>query len=161
VTTAWVMMQLVEFLEDRGRRAEADETIRQALAITQRQNAGTNRATMAVQASLLNDLSILMENRGNRTQAVALAGEALHVARQLPGTPGRSPTVAAYLHWLGNLAIRSGDPDKAEPLLNESAAIYRERYGDNHWDRANPLASLAQVYSARGDRAKAESSWRE
>jgi tetratricopeptide (TPR) repeat protein len=123
VTTAWVMMRLAEFLEDRGRRAEADEAFREALAISHRQKAGTNRVTMTVQSSLLNDLSIVMEHRGNRTQAVALAKEALLVARLLAGKTGRSPTVAAYLNWLGNLAVRSGDYDQAEPLLTESVAI--------------------------------------
>ena len=161
VMTAWMMMRLAEFLEDRRQTAEADATFRDAFAITERGITDTNRAARILHSSLLYDLSVVLEKRGHLTQAVALAEQALSIDRELAGKTGRSPKVAADLDRLGDLAGRAGDYSRAEPLLTESADIFREQFGDNNWDRARPLTSLGQVYAERGDRAKAEAAWRE
>lgn len=136
---------------ERGRNAEAERTLRAALAIQQRVTPGPNADT----ARTLQLLARAVEERDS-DEAIALLEKAVAMHRALWGTQPY-PDFAASLNDLGlMLYYDKGDYDRAEQLLLESMAMKRKLLGDKHPEIATSLSNIADVLHNKGDLAGAE-----
>lgn len=136
---------------ERGRNAEAERTLRSALAIQQRVTPGPNADT----ARTLQLLARAVEDQ-NSDEAIALLEKAVSMHRALWGTQPY-PDFAASLNDLGlMLYYDKGDYDRAEQLLLESMAMKRRLLGDKHPEIATSLSNIADVLHNKGDLAGAE-----
>ncbi len=75
--------------------------------------------------------------------------------------PGQAPQwealmLAETLLVLGDLALRQGQPAKAEPLLRRALAVSEKSLGGEHPQVARAVASLAAVSRIQGKFAEAE-----
>lgn len=138
-------------LIERGHDAEAERTLRSALAIQQRVTPGPNADT----ARTLQLLARAVEDR-NSDQAIALLESAVAMHRALWGAQPY-PDFAASLNDLGlMLYYDKSDYDRAEQLLRESLAMKRRLLGDKHPEIATSLSNIADVLHNKGDLAGAE-----
>ena len=136
---------------ERGRNADAERTLRAALAIQQRVTPGPNADT----ARTLQLLARAVEER-NSDEAIALLEKAVAMHRALWGTQPY-PDFAASLNDLGlMLYYDNSDYARAEQLLRESMAMKRKLLGDKHPEIATSLSNIADVLHNKGDLAGAE-----
>jgi len=136
---------------ERGRNADAERTLRSALAIQQRVTPGPNADT----ARTLQLLARAVEQQ-NSDEAIALLEKAVAMHRALWGTQPY-PDFAASLNDLGlMLYYDKADYDRAEQLLLESMAMKRKLLGDKHPEIATSLSNIADVLHNKGDLAGAE-----
>lgn len=139
---------------ERGRNADAERTLRSALAIQQRITPGPNADT----ARTLQLLARAVEER-NSDEAIALLEKAVAMHRALWGTQPY-PDFAASLNDLGlMLYYDNSDYDRAEQLLRESLAMKRKLLGDKHPEIATSLSNIADVLHNKGDLAGAENDY--
>src|SRR5262249_5001055 len=68
---------------------------------------------------------------------------------------------AVALQSLGNVYVKMGQPDAAEPLLRRALKIRRELIGGDHAFAASGYSDLASVSLARGDWSAALASYRQ
>jgi tetratricopeptide (TPR) repeat protein len=100
-------------------------------------------------ADALNDLGLLLRDKGDNDQSEKLLQESLAMYRRLMGD--RHPYVATAL---GNLALvqhRKGNLAEAESTFRQALALQRELLGEVHPNVASTLANLAFVIYDRGD----------
>jgi serine/threonine protein kinase/tetratricopeptide (TPR) repeat protein len=110
-------------------------------------------------AQTLNDLGVLLRDKGNYAEATPLLEQALDIRRRRLGNEHEE--VAVTLVELGRAYEDQGSADRAEPLLREALAIRRQALGDDHRDTATSLNELALLLWQRGDTAGAEPLFRE
>jgi tetratricopeptide (TPR) repeat protein len=94
------------------------------------------------------DISSRLDNTGAWDRAISLIHDTLR------WLPNGSPRYSAYIHRLGNLALRRGDSAEAERRYQQALAIY-ERLGDQTGP-ANSYGQLGILAHYRGDYAEAE-----
>jgi serine/threonine-protein kinase len=141
--------------EAAGQFADAERTLRDALALQQRLFEGANVAT----ARTLEQLAFAVRER-DLNEAIPLMQSALAMQRKLWGA-GPYPDYAETLNGLGLLLRDHGDYDQSEKLLQESLAMERRLVGDRHPDVAEALNNLGVVQYRKGNLAEAESTYRQ
>lgn len=110
-------------------------------------------------ATSLNNLALLLLERGDYVAAETQHREALAIHRKLRGE--EHPHVALSLNSWATLLYYKGDRDAAEPLFREALAMRRKLLGNEHEDVARSLNDLALVLQNKGDYVAAEPMLRE
>jgi tetratricopeptide (TPR) repeat protein len=138
-----------------GQFADAERTLREALALQQRLFKGANPET----ARILDALAQTVAER-DLNEAISLQQNAVAMQRTLWGAEPY-PDYADALNDLGLLLRDKGDYDQSEKLLQESLAMYRRLMGDRHPYVATALMNLGLVQHRKGNLAEAESTYRQ
>jgi tetratricopeptide (TPR) repeat protein len=138
-----------------GHSADAERTLRDALALQQHLFTGANAET----ARILEALATAVAER-DLHEAIPLMQSAVAMQRTLWGTEPY-PDYADALNDLGLLLRDQGDYDQSEKLLQESLAMYRRLMGDRHPYVATALMNLGLVQYRKGNLAEAESTYRQ
>jgi tetratricopeptide (TPR) repeat protein len=107
-----------------GRTDEALARARRALAI-RHEAFGPGHTTIASSLGYLAEVHAL---RGERAEADRLHAESVALLRE---TDGREPRTAEALLGHGRFALEAGELARAEALLGEALAIFRERLPEN------------------------------
>jgi tetratricopeptide (TPR) repeat protein len=147
VDSAW-------YLPATGRYGEAEDRVREALAIYRAQASRHEPRIAALWA-----LVCLQVYQGKHAQAEEAAREAMAMARGEPGL--ESPDIANILHTLADSKSDRGRFDEAEPLARESVALHRRLHGNSHPETGWGLHALARAELGRGRHAEAEKYFRE
>jgi serine/threonine protein kinase/Tfp pilus assembly protein PilF len=138
-----------------GLHAKAQPLLEEALALG-RSALGPEHVRVA---QSLNDLGVLLRDRGNIAAAQPLLEECLAMRRRLLGSEHKD--VAITLVELGRVLKDRGLNGPAEPLLRESLAIRRKIFGEEHRETATSKAELGLLLWERGDLDGAETLFRE
>jgi tetratricopeptide (TPR) repeat protein len=138
-----------------GQFADAERTLRDALAIQQRLFKDANADT----ARTLDQLAWAVKEH-DLNEAISLLKSAVAMQRKLWGSEPH-PDYADALNDFGLLLRDQGDYDQSEQVLQESLAMYRRLLGDRHPLLGNALVNLGLVQRAKGDLATAESTFRQ
>ncbi|HEV3181559.1 MAG TPA: toll/interleukin-1 receptor domain-containing protein [Steroidobacteraceae bacterium] len=153
-------------LENAGRFAEAERTLRDALTLQQRLYTDTSVDCQGSQGHAKADIARTMQvlawtiNERDLNEAIPLMKSAVAIQRSVWGTEPY-PDYADELNDLGLLLRYQGDYDGSEQLLRESQAMYRRLLGDKHPEIAMSLHNLALVLELKGDLGGANSSFRQ
>lgn len=142
-------------LQNDGKSAEAERTLREALALQQRVFKGPSADT----ARTLQVLAWAIRER-DINEAVPLMQSAVDMQRKLWGAEPY-PDYAAAVNDLGLLLREQGDYARSEKLLRESLAMERRLMGDKHPELALALNNLGFVLWRKGDLLEAESTYRQ
>ncbi len=135
--------------------AEADEALRQALAV-QRELLGNEHADIANSLALL---AGTLQRQRKLAEAEAASWEALEIRRKLLGRD--HPEVASSLDNLALVLREQGKLGEAEAVIREALAIQRRAMGDEGADVATSLSYLGSVLRRAGRLVEAESAYRE
>lgn len=141
--------------EDAGKFADAERSLRDALALQERLFKGPNTDT----ARTLQVLAWAVRER-DLNAAIPLMQRAVAMDRALWGAVPY-PEYADALNDLGALLRDKGDYKESEQLLRESLAMKRRLLGDKHPEIAHSLQNLAVVLQAKGDLEGASSAFRQ
>jgi tetratricopeptide (TPR) repeat protein len=142
-------------LDAQGRSAEAEQNLRDALALQKRLSLGANEDT----ARTLDALAWTINER-NLNEAVPLLQSAVAMQRALWGNQPY-PDYADALNDLGLLLRSKSEYAESERLLRESLAMQRRLLGDKHPHIASSLNNLALVLHLKGDLEGANSTYRQ
>jgi tetratricopeptide (TPR) repeat protein len=143
-------------LAKQGRYAEAEKTLREALA----QQRAIYGAVHPDIARTLQDLAQAVADGGDTNAALPLMQSAVAMQRQLRGNEPH-PDLAGAINDLALLYETRGDYDQAEKFYLESLAMKRRLYGDKHPEIASTLGNLASALQDKGDLARAEPLYRQ
>jgi tetratricopeptide (TPR) repeat protein len=143
-------------LAKQGRYAEAQKTLREALA----QQQAIYGAVHPDIARTLQDLAQAVADGGDTNAALPLMQSAVAMQRQLRGNQPH-PDLAGAINDLALLYETRGDYDQAEKFYLESLAMKRRLYGDKHPEIASTLENLASALQDKGDLARAEPLYRQ
>jgi len=106
-------------------------------------------------AQTLNDLGVLLRERGDYAAAGPLLRDALAARRRLFGNEHKD--VAVTLVELGRVYCDQGLNNLAEPLLREALEIRRAVLGEDHRETATSMSDLGLLLRDLGDLAGAKS----
>jgi len=101
--------------------------------------------------SSLSNLALLLQDRGNLSEAQRIFERILEIDRKLLGD--EDVNVALDLNNLGRLLEARGEDGAAEPRLREAVAILRR---ENHATLPLVLGNLGELLTKRGDLLEAE-----
>ena len=124
---------------------KAQPLLEKAVALG-RSGAAEDSARMA---ESLNDLGVLIANRGNPKAAQPLLEDALAMRRRVFGNEHKD--VAVTLVELARVFEDQNADDRAEPLLRESLAIRRKVLGEEASATATSMSDLGQLLLRRGE----------
>jgi tetratricopeptide (TPR) repeat protein len=141
--------------QEAGQFADAERTLRDALALQQRVVKGPNGDT----ARTLQLLAWAVNER-DHNEALPILQSAVAMQRKLRGSEPH-PDYADALNDLGLLLRERGDYDESEKLLQESLAMFRRLLGDRHPNLATAMNNIALVQHRKGNLAQAESTYRQ
>jgi tetratricopeptide (TPR) repeat protein len=133
-----------------GLHDKAQPLLEQALALG-RQLVGHDHVRVA---QSLNDLGVLLREKGNLTAASATLEQALGMRQRLLGR--EHADVAVTLVELGRAYVDQNLEDRAEPLFRTALAIRRKVLGEWHRNTATSLSDLGRLLFDRGNLAEAE-----
>lgn len=149
---------LAQLLADRGRYvyrsgriADAEQTLRAAVAQLDPRNADESRVLVGVRA----DLGVVLNALGRFDAAIPLLQANVDSNRSVLGD--QHPTLANSLHQLASALRQSGDEQAAVPVFQDALALYERNYGEGHNYVAVALTGLGQSLSgvSRHDEAVA------
>lgn len=132
-----------------GRYAEAEATLREAVA-NYRRVAGDGGQQVA---SLLNDLSILLNDAGRPIEALAALEESRAIQARVAGEGG--PVDAIGLQNLGSLLESVGDYAGAVSTLTEAAGLIRTQFPEASPSVLKADGNLARALAFSGRHAEA------
>ena len=141
---------LAMLLQARGKYAEAEPLLRDALQMRQRLFKGDYPDV----ANSLNNLAGLLHARGKYTEANPLFRAALQMRQRL--FKGAHPDVAQSLNNLALLLGTWGKYAEAESLYRDALKMKQRLFKGDHPDVALSLSNLAVLLQARGKYAEAE-----
>ena len=136
------------------RYAAGEPFLRGALAILEKVLGPEHSET----AQALNNLALLLANKGDRVDAESLYRRSIGIQTRLQESD-KSEAMAnlgTSLYNLGTLLSDGGDFTGAEPLFRRAIIIREKVYGPDHPDVAAALNNLANLLLAKGDYAEAE-----
>jgi len=110
-------------------------------------------------AAAMNDLGLMLYDKGDYEPAVRLLQESLNMNRRLLGD--KHPEIALSLNNIANVLHDKGDLAGAESAYQQSLAMRRELLGNEHPLVAQTLNNLAFVYYDRGNEGAALEAERE
>ncbi|MET0984085.1 MAG: toll/interleukin-1 receptor domain-containing protein [Steroidobacteraceae bacterium] len=143
---------LAEALSGQGRFVEAEQALRQALALQKKAYSGLHPDI----ANTTENLALAIFDRGDLKTALPLMEKAVAMQRKLHAGQAH-PDLAEALNNLMFMVHASGDYDRAEYLLSQSIQMKTKLLGDKHPEIANGLNNLASMAQDRGEYARAES----
>jgi len=143
-------------LEQQGRFADADRTLRLALD-RQRKLYGAAHGDIA---RTLKDLARVIDKGGDLNAAIPVMRSAVAMQRALRGAEPH-PDLAEAINDLGLLLEEHGDYDESEALFTEAIAMKRRLLGDKHPEIAMGLHNLAATFQDKGDLVRSEATYRE
>ncbi len=131
--------------------------------LTQERNRASRQAATLEQVDRfligLFEVSDPGEARGNTITARELLDRgAQRVAEELRDQP---EVQASLMYTIGEIYVKLGLYEEAEPLLNDSLSMRREAFGDEHPDVASSLDALGYLLESAGDYDAAEPLLRE
>jgi len=147
---------LGNLLEQQGRFADADRTLRLALD-RQRKLYGTAHGDIA---RTLKDLAQVIDKGGDLNAAIPVMRSAVAMQRALRGAAPH-PDLAEAINDLGLLLEEHGDYDESEALYLEAIAMKRRLLGEKHPEIAIGLNNLALALYDKGDLVRSEATYRE
>jgi len=153
---------VAESLAQKGRLARAQGDYDEAEGLYHRaleMLGGKNDAT-ASRSDLLNDLALLLYDRGKLDEAEPLFAELVELGRSTR-TPESAEDLATTLNNYALFQRANGNRERAEALFREALAILREIHGDKHVYIAAVLDSIGSIKSEEGDFEAAEELMRE
>ncbi|MCK5521695.1 MAG: tetratricopeptide repeat protein, partial [Thiomargarita sp.] len=109
-------------------------------------------------ATSLNNLALLLSNKGDYDSAEPLYRRALAIREKVLGA--EHPDTAQSLNNLALLLSKKGNYDGAEPLYRRALAIHKQVLGAEHPSTATSLNNLALLLSNKGDYDGAEPLYR-
>ncbi len=133
---------------------KAQSLLEQALAIGRRAGPESEQV-----ADTLNNLGLLLRDRGDLSAAEKALTESLALRRRLYGNEHKD--VAVTLVELASVYEDQGFDEKAEPLFQESLKIRRKVLGETDHETAVSMNDLALLKRRQGDLAGAESLFRQ
>jgi tetratricopeptide (TPR) repeat protein len=139
-----------------GRSADADRTLRQALA-RQQQLYGAAHGDIA---RTLKDLARVIADGGDLNGAIPVMRSAVAMQRSLRGADPH-PDVAMAINDLALLLEEHGDYDESEQLYLQAIAMKRRLLGDKHPEIAMGLNNLGLALHDKGDLVRAEAAYRQ
>lgn len=142
---------LAVVLARRGRFAEAESILREALAAGQAESAPGAAEAAAVAAA---NLAALELRAGRIAGSIQTGRRALELFESLPEPPLASVYAAALANFADALA-RAGDGPGAGQYYRKAAAVARERLGPKHAVLAHVLHRWAGFLRAAGQKAEA------
>ena len=110
-------------------------------------------------AEVLNDMGLLLEERGDSDGAEKFYRESLAMNRRLLGE--KHPEIANGLENVAMAMSDKGDLDGAEALYRQSLQMRRELLGADHPDVGRTLLNLASLQYDRGNTVEALANMRE
>jgi serine/threonine protein kinase len=132
---------LGESLYLESKDAEAEPQLRQALAINRRNGPDYG-------LDCRNYLALVLERKGDYTEAMPLLHEAVEIGRR---SGVNTPDYVTSLHNLASAQMYLGDMTSAEMELREVLAIRRRILGNAHPDLLYTLNNLAYLLIEKGD----------
>ncbi len=139
---------------DQSQVDEAEKSIRQGLAISQRRLPADDPQT----AFALSALGHVLIDKGSYPQAIQLLEEAVRI-QSLHGSS--SQELASSLEQLADAHFDSGHYDIAKSLNQRALAMDRQLYGATHPKVADILTNLGEIEHALGNDAQAEIYYRQ
>jgi eukaryotic-like serine/threonine-protein kinase len=134
---------------------KAQSLLEEAVAVARRGvGPGSEQA-----ADALNNLGLVLRDRGQLPAAERALTESLALRRRLYGTENKD--LAVTLVELAGVYADQGHDDRAEPLLRESLVIRRKVLGPEDHETGVSLNDLALLKRRRGELAEAESLFRQ
>jgi serine/threonine protein kinase len=146
VDYAWNLFEM-------GRLAEAEERAREALTIYRKRNEQPEEIIKTLRA-----LQEFIDSQGDHATAVAVANEALDMAREF-GIE-QHPELANILHVLSRSKYAQGEYAESFRLVQESLSMHRQTHGEQHVETAHGYMGVANGYRDQGDYVAAESNCR-
>ncbi|MBV8405650.1 MAG: toll/interleukin-1 receptor domain-containing protein [Gammaproteobacteria bacterium] len=143
-------------LGQQGRYADADRTLRDALALERR--VGLDSGDEG--ARTLQDLAKVVEESGDIQKAIPLMERVVALHRGLHGSEPY-PAFAEAVNDLGYLEEQKGNHAAAEALMVEALNMKRKLFGDKHPEVAAGLANLGLLANDEGQLARAEDLYRQ
>ena len=156
VELARTLHGLGDLLDQQGRFADADRTLRLALD-RQRKLYGAEHGDIA---RTLKDLARVIDRGGDLNAAIPVMRSAVAMQRALRGAEPH-PDLAEAINDLGLLLEEHGDYDESETLYLEAIAMKRRLLGDKHPEIATGLNNLALALQDKGDLVRSEATYRE
>ncbi|CAJ1461414.1 unnamed protein product [Effrenium voratum] len=127
--------------DDQEMVKKAEEALMESLSIFDQVVLGLDDADAASHAAaLLTALGSLREYQGRNSEAEGFYQRSVALAR-LVGSDQGHPAIAHSLRGLGNFLCRQGRPE-AQRFLEESWRIFKDLYGDDHFEATNTWESL-------------------
>ncbi len=99
-------------------------------------------------AQTLNDLGVMLRDKGDNPGAARMLGEALTIRRRLLGNENKE--VAVTVSELGRVARDMGDQEGAEAFTTEALRIRRKIFGEDDTETATTENDLALVLRDSG-----------
>jgi tetratricopeptide (TPR) repeat protein len=115
---------------------------------------GWNTFTQEMEWLALNQQVNQLCNQGKFNEAIAIAKQALTLAKSLH--PGDYPYVATSLNNLALLYSSQGRYSEAEPLYKQALEMRKRLFQGDHRDVAISLNNLAELYRTQGRYSEAE-----
>ncbi len=148
-------------LSSQNRLTEAEQNLRQALAMAEDGGAGTATAL----AKMLENLALIADGEGRHDDAQALRRRAAALKDDAPDIAERSraamvATLANVLNNLAQLAVVQGRLDEAERLQRRALALNEAYYPEGSGALATPVANLGYVLLQQGRLDEAEPLYR-
>ena len=147
LAVAHALGSLGQCLYEDSKDMEAEPILREALAIDREHGPDYG-------ADVRSYLALLLEHKGDFSEARQLLQEAVDISGRAEGTD--SPPYAAYLHNLASTLIDIGDLSGAEKQLRTALDIRRKVLGDKHPDLLYSLHNLGFVLLEEGEPRAAE-----
>lgn len=146
--TALLMTQLGALYSATGDYAKAEPLMENAVSITERTLGDHPRLVTS-----LMDIALLHQIRGDYGRARNELQRALGIAERTLTHDDFG--YIAVVNNLGDLDIRTGDLDEAEPLTRQALAAIERTLGPDDIRVTNPLMNLAIITRERGDYSEA------
>lgn len=145
----YLLHDFASLLNGTGETVAAEQAAREGLELARQRYGDEHVATL----SLLSDLGVISETRGDLSQAKTFYQTALDTFKRMPN--GRMQS-AGMLEYLGHLSMLKGDFKQAEAQYREAFDIARQTLNETHPYRINLQLRLAELHYLQGSYADAE-----
>ena len=148
-TTGRLLNQVGLYLDNRAQLAEAEGSLKRALAIGEKVY-GPDHPTVATDA---NNLGQILQAQGDLAGALEYTRRALAIDEKIYGP--EHPNVARNANNIGSILEAQGDLAGALEYTRRALAIDEKVYGPDHPEVATDASNIGQILQAQGDLAGA------
>jgi serine/threonine-protein kinase len=141
---------LGNILTQRGKYAEADQTLNEALEIERNVFGPDNQRIASIEA----DLGALYQREGDPARAMTATLDALRIATSRLG--GNHYMTGYYLDAVADLNLKNNKLDEAETHARQALAVYAQALPARHLYVAATRQLLGEVLLRRGQLSQAE-----
>jgi tetratricopeptide (TPR) repeat protein len=141
-------LSLAEALSGQNRLAEADATVRQAVAMA------VEEKSVPMQSLALHALLDIQLERSDFAEAEGIA----NMITRLESSQAKpdQARLAKSAHKLGTALLKSNRPGEALQAFQQAATLHEQAFGPNHLETGNSLAELGRVYKQSGNHTEAQ-----